>query len=264
MNRIVSIVGNYIRLSVQQEMAYRSDFWSAVLGSVLRVVAGLLGVGVIFSHADSINGWGVDQTMAVLGTWLLAGGLRGIVLDPSLDALSGMEGEVWTGQFDYTLLRPIGLQFHVSVRKWRLLSLFDVAFGVAVLAVALHRGGIPIGLSPLLLFLLLLAVGITVTYSILLFLSSLVFLSPGFFFTWIFNALFPAGRYPLSFYPKWMRVILTWIVPVGIIATVPADAITGRLTAGAALTAIGVAVLFFTLATLAFRRAVRKYTGASS
>jgi ABC-2 type transport system permease protein len=264
MSSALTIVRCYMRLSLQQEMAYRADFWSSVVGSLLNAASGLLGLVVVFSHTETIRGWDVNQTTAVLGTWLLLAGLRGIVLDPSLDALSGMNGEVWTGQFDYTLLRPVGLQFHVSVRKWRLLALLDVVLGAAVMAAALSRIGQPIGIGSILLFLALVTTGVLIVYSILLLLSSLVFLSPGFFFTWIFNALFPAGRYPLQFYPRWLRALLTWVVPVGIVATAPAGAITGSLSAGTALTSVGVAVLFLTVASWSFRRAVRKYTGASS
>jgi ABC-2 type transport system permease protein len=59
------------------------------------------------------------------------GALRGLVIGPQLEALAGMDGEVWTGQFDFTLLRPVNTQFLASVRKWRLFALVDLVFGLA-------------------------------------------------------------------------------------------------------------------------------------
>ena len=48
-------------------------------------------------------------------------------------------------------------------------------------------------------------------------------------FTWVFDGLFQMARYPVGMYPGWLRLVLTWIVPVGVITTVPAQALTGAL-----------------------------------
>ena len=44
-----------------------------------------------------------------------------------------MEGEVWTGRFDFTLLRPVNTQFLASFAHWRLFALFDLVLGLGVL-----------------------------------------------------------------------------------------------------------------------------------
>ena len=36
------------------------------------------------------------------------------------------------------------------------------------------------------------------------------------------------GRYPVGLYPGWLRLVMTWIVPVGVMTTVPAQALTGE------------------------------------
>ena len=48
-------------------------------------------------------------------------------------------------------------------------------------------------------------------------------------FTWVFDGIFQMARYPVGMYPGWLRLVLTWIVPVGVITTVPAQALTGSL-----------------------------------
>ena len=45
----------------------------------------------------------------------------------------------------------------------------------------------------------------------------------------IFQSMYEAGRWPVSIYPAWLRFALTFIVPVAFAVTVPAQALTGRL-----------------------------------
>jgi hypothetical protein len=87
-------------------------------------------------QVETIQGWTFASTLALLGVYLTVGALRGLVIGPSLEALAGMDGEVWTGQFDFTLLRPVDTQFLASVRKWRLFSLIDLVFGLVVIGAA--------------------------------------------------------------------------------------------------------------------------------
>jgi hypothetical protein len=58
-------------------------------------------------------------------------------------------------------------------------------------------------------------VGVTILYAILLAFTGLVFWSPGFLFTWVFDGVFQMARYPVGLYPGWLRLALTWVVPVG-------------------------------------------------
>jgi ABC-2 type transport system permease protein len=109
-----------------------------------------------------------------------------------------------------------------------------------------------------------LGAGVTILYAILLAFTALVFWSPGFLFTWVFDGLFQMARYPLGLYPGWLRLVLTWVVPVGIITTIPAQALTGTLSAGMLAAAVGLALLLSLGASLFFRLALQRYASASS
>ena len=76
--------------------------------------------------------------------------------------------------------------------------------------------------------------------------------------------MFAAGRYPVTIYPGWLRIVLTLIVPVAFATTVPVQAVTGRLSpAGTAGTVLLAAGLCF-VATHFWRFGLRHYTGASA
>jgi len=199
-----------------------------------------------------------------LGVYLTVSALRGLFIGPGLESLSGMDGEIWSGAFDFTVLRPVNTQFLVSLRKWRWFAFFDLLLGLGVLAAAVIQ--LQVRLSPwqVLAFLLTLLAGTLILYAILLIFAALIFWSPGVLFTWVFDGLFQMARYPLGMYPGWLQLVLTWIVPVGVITTIPAQALTGSLSAQSLFTSLGLALLLVTAASILFKLGLRRYASASS
>jgi ABC-2 type transport system permease protein len=260
----IRLIGLFARTSFQEEAAYRANFFLNLMYSLLNLVTGVLGVSVLFNQIQTLNGWDFNGTLAILGVYLTAGALRNLVIGPSLDALAGMDGEVWSGRLDFTLIRPVDTQFLASFRKWRLFSLFDMALGLGVLGIATTR--ISAGLAPerWLEFLIAFIAGGGILYAILLAFTALVFWGPGVLFTWVFNGVFQMARYPLGLYPGWLRLLLTWVIPVGIITTVPAGAITGETSNAMLAGMIGLAALLIIAASALFRYGLRHYKSASS
>jgi ABC-2 type transport system permease protein len=262
--RYLRMVGQFLQASFQEEAAYRANFYVSLLSSGVNLVTGVLAVFVLFGQVETIQGWTFASTLALLGVYLTVGALRGLVIGPSLEALAGMDGEVWSGQFDFTLLRPVDTQFLASVRKWRLFALIDLVFGLVVMGVAVVQLNQALTPGAILAFLMTLTAGIAILYAILLFFTALVFWSPGFLFTWVFNGIFQLARYPLGMYPGWLRLILTWIIPVGLITTIPAEALNGILNPAMLLGSVALAAAMVLLSSYLFHFALRRYSSASS
>lgn len=258
------LIRSFFRASVQDEMAHRSNFWISLLHSTLNLITGVLGVAVLFGQVETINGWDFSATLVILGVYLTVGALRGLFVGPSLEALAGMDGEVWTGKLDFTLLRPVDSQFLASFRHWRPFRLLDLVLGLGVLLTASLGLGQSVTLLDLLAFLAALLVGMLILYAILLVFAGLVFWSPGFLFTWVFDGIFQMARYPVGVYPQWVQLILTWVIPVGVITTVPAQALAKSLPAGAFGLAVLIALVLLVGATLVFRTGLHRYASASS
>jgi ABC-2 type transport system permease protein len=260
----LKLIRSFARASAQNELAYRANFWISLLSAALNLGTGVLGIVVLFSQVEAVQGWTLASTLALLGVYLIVGALRALFIGPSLDALAGMDGEIWTGTFDFTLLRPLDVQFLASLRYWRPLALIDLALGLGVLGTAVVRLGQTLTAAHLAIFLVTLGAGVTVLYAVLLAFTALVLWSPGFFFTWAFDAVFQMARYPVGLYPGWLRLVLTWVVPVGIMTTVPAQALTGELPAGTLLGSLALALGLLAGASALFRGGLRRYASASS
>ena len=261
--RHLRLIGQFAQASAQDELAYRANFWISLLHSVLNLGTGVLGVVVLFGQVETIQGWDLPSTLALLGVYLTVSALRGLFLGPSLDALAGMDGEVWSGTFDFTLLRPVDAQFLASFRRWRPFALVDLLLGLAVLGTAIARLGHSLAPAHLAAFAATLVAAVASLYAMLLVFSALVFWSPG-LVTWIFDGLFQMARYPVGLYPGWLRLVLTWVVPVGIMTTVPAQALSGDLPAGMLVGSLVLALALLVGASALFRFGLRRYASASS
>lgn len=258
------LIGLFARASFLEEAAYRANFFLSVMYSLLNLSTGVLGIMVLFGQVKQINGWGLNQTLALLGVYLTLGALRNLVFGPSLDSMAGMDGEIWSGRLDFSLMRPLNTQFLVSFRKWRYHSLLDLALGIGVIAITATRLGESLAFGNLVSFFLALGAGVAILYAILLAFSALAFFSPGVMFTWVFDGVFQMARYPLGLYPGWLQLVLTWIIPVGIITTLPAQALNGIVSPAQLIEMFGLAAVLCIAASGLFRYGLRQYKSASS
>ncbi|HLF90723.1 MAG TPA: ABC-2 family transporter protein [Anaerolineales bacterium] len=80
----------------------------------------------------------------------------------------------------------------------------------------------------------------------------------------LFRDLYQAGRWPTGLYPTWMRAALTFLVPVAFAVTVPAEALTGRLTLPSLLGTGLLALILLVLSRRFWLAGLRQYTGASA
>lgn len=260
----IKLIGEFIKVSAQSELAYRSNFLIRLFNSILNLGTGVLSLVVIFNQVERIQGWDLPAALALLGVYLLLNALRGLFIGPSLDSVAGMDGEIWTGTFDFTLLRPVNQQFLASFRHWRIFALFDLAVSLGVLGYAIRLMGVNLSFGAVLNFLVTLLAGVVLLYAALLAFSALVFWNSGFLFTWIINDLFQLARYPLGLYPGWLQLILTWVIPVGLMTTFPAQALVGTLSPRMMAAALVFSLTALIGASWLFRQGLKKYTSASS
>jgi ABC-2 type transport system permease protein len=260
----LKLIASFFKVSTQAEMAYRANFFIRLLNALLNLGAGILSLVVIFNQVEAIQGWDLPSALGLLGVYLLLGALRGLFISPSLESVAGMDGEIWQGTFDFTLLRPVNKQFLVSFRHWRVFALFDLVLALGVLGVAINLMGTTLTPGDLIAFVIALLAGASLLYAALLAFSALVFWNSGFLFTWVINDLFQLARYPVGLYPGWLRLILTWIIPVGLMTTIPAQALSGQLSPLMLVLTLAFSLGALLGASWLFNKGLKKYTSASS
>ena len=256
------LVWIYFRVGAMNELQYRVNFFVQLLQSLVALATGLISLWLIFSHTATLDGWLPAELLALMGVHVLMGGLIATTIQPNMERLMG---DIQQGTLDYALTKPEDAQLIVSVREVRIWQTVDIATGLIVVVFAALRLQARIGIGQALAFLLVLLLGALMIYSFFLMLTTVAF--------WVvrideminlFQGVYAAGRYPIGIYPGWLRAGLTFLVPVAFAVTVPAEALTGRLTWPALLGAALLAAVLLALARLVWRLGLRRYSGASA
>ena len=260
--RILKLIWSYLRIGIANEMQYRVNFFIQLLQSFIALATGLIGLWLVFSHTTELGGWSQPELLAVMGIYILLGGVIQSAIQPNMQRLLD---EIQDGTLDFALTKPVDGQILVSIREFRFWQLTDVIVGLVVLVIAVVKLHENIGISQALAFTAALILG-----GIMIYCFWLILTTTGFWLIriWelvnLFQGLYAAGRWPVTIYPDWLRIGLTFLVPVAFAVTVPAEALTDRLTPLTLLGALGVAVLLMVLARFIWRLGVRSYSGASA
>ena len=262
MKRFLQLFGSYLRINVMNEAQYRVNFFVQLFQSLLAITTGLIGLALVFTYTDTLEGWNQSELLAVMGVYVLVGGLIQTFIQPNMERLMD---DVRNGSLDYVLTKPADAQLLVSVREIRLWQLVDVIVGLVVLVVAVVQLRAGIGWQEALAFGAAVLLGGLMIYALWLIVSTTSF--------WfirvdrileLLQSLYQAGRWPVGVYPPWLRLGLTFLVPVAFAVTVPAEALTGRLTPWTLLGALALASGLLVVSRLVWRWGLRSYTGASA
>lgn len=256
------VLAVFYKAALLTDLEYRANFAVNALLSLISAGWSVAGVAVFYQHTDAIRGWRFDELLIVLGLFIFFLGLVDTFLTPNVQDLVE---HIRTGTMDFILTKPINSQVHASLRRINIWRLADVLLGLGVAGYGLTRTATQVSIGEGLLFLVLCLCGAGIMYALVMLL-----ITSAFWFVQLENVMellftfYEAGRFPVTIFPAWLRAILTFVVPIAFVTTVPASALLGRLDGRFGLYAVLVAAVLFTASVLYWRYAVRHYSSASS
>ena len=209
-----------LRNSLIREMSFKANFLLWMLVEVLWFVGQIVFFSIIFGNVDRIGDWTKWEVVLLIGTHQMISQLFQAFFFVNVANIPEL---VRTGKLDSMLVLPVDSQFAVSTRQFGLDSIVNAIVGGVVVAVSLSKLGYVPGPISILLYLIALCFGVAVHYSIMLSLAAVSF--------WIVRAqglvygyfnFLNIARYPDSIFPRLFKFIFSWIVPVVIVANVPA------------------------------------------
>jgi ABC-2 type transport system permease protein len=169
------------------------------------------------------------------------------------------------GSMDYTILQPVNSLFLVTFSRITVWRIWDLVLAIILIVTGINMTGDIITPVNTLTFILLSVTGMIIIYSLWIVLIALTF-----WFTkfdnnvTILQALMDSGKYPSTVYPVWLRMIVTFIVPIAVATTIPVQALRGELTPDRVLLFVIVSAVSFGVASQFWKRGLKQYSGASS
>jgi ABC-2 type transport system permease protein len=251
-----------LRINIQQELAYRTDALVNIFVMLAWTGWDLLSITIVFSNTATLGGWDFGALLALLGVFRLVHTLMGALVWPNTEKFNTAMRD---GTLDYTLLQPASTLFLVSFTRIIIWRGADLVLAVVLIVVGLSLSGAAVTLPAFISFAVLMAGGIAIFYALWIVLMGITF----WFIKFdnnvtILQALIEAGRYPATVYPPWLRMIVSFIVPIALATTVPVQALRGELAWWQVAGFLAVTVVVVAVALRIWQAGVRRYSGASA
>jgi len=258
----LKLLSAFLKVNIQMSLAYRADTIVNILLNLMWLGWELLSLNIIFSNTETIGGWDFGELIALLGVFRLVNTLMIALIWPNTEKFNQ---SIRDGSMDYTLLQPINSMFLVTFSRITVWRFWDLILAIVLIVIGVNMSGDTTTPLQILSFILLTVSGAVVIYSLWIVLISLTF-----WFTkfdnnvTILHALLDAGRYPVTVYPVWLRILVTFVIPVAVATTIPHQGLRGELDLGRLLMFLGIGIVSFIVATQVWKRGLKQYSGASS
>lgn len=251
-----------LRVSVTVAAAYRFQFVTDGVMSILWIGASILPLTIALRGRAPIAGWTYDRALVVVGVFTLLKAVLDGAVSPSLVAVVD---HIRKGTLDFILMKPKDAQFLVCTSKFELWRGIELLAGAAIIVHAfrrLHAAPSPaqVGLAALLLL-----CAAVILYSVWLLVVTAAF--------WVvrldnlaymFNALFDFARWPRAVMRGTLHILFTYVLPLAAMTSFPAEALLGTLRLESVALSLALAAGFAVISRVFFRVALRRYTSASS
>lgn len=258
----LKVLSSLLKINIQMSLAYRTDTIINIALNIMWLGWDLLSLSIIFNNTTTIGGWGFPQLIALLGVFRLINTMMIALVWPNTEKFNQ---SIRDGSMDYTILQPVNSMFLTTFSRITIWRVWDLILALVLITIGISMAGDAITPLQILIFVLLAISGMIVIYSIWIVLIALTF-----WFTkfdnnvTIMQALLDSGRYPVSVYPVWLRILITYVIPIAVATTIPLQGLRGDLNFGRVLIFLAIGISSFLVASRVWKAGLKRYSGASS
>lgn len=247
-----------MRTIVASRLAYRGDLYITMFVTLLGEAVLPLITLLIYRSGATFPGWSLGEAMLIQAVFMLA---KGIAYPFFYGMVYNTLDRVQDGTFDVLLLKPRSALFMTIVTGFSLDGIGRLVGGIALFFVALNDLPAP-GIGEWVGFILLMMISGSVLFTSALIMSGLLFHWVGSSRVYEINdAITSFGRYPRTIYSKPLQWVLTFLLPVSMIAFLPVSTLLGRADAGL-LGAVAFSAMFMAAGIVFWHVMLGKYTSA--
>lgn len=205
-------------------MEYRVNFLIGAASTISFQAASLLTLWVVMSQIPDLNGWTLDQILLIYGLMTLAKSINHMFADN----LWTIGGYIRSGGFERFLVRPVNPLFHLLADRFCHDGIGNFLVGATLVIHSWIVLDIPVTLLNIVYIIVMIISGGAIFIAINLATCVSAF--------WVIDSV-PVTRavfenhlfaqYPLTIYPRFIGLLLTWVVPYALASFYPASYLLG-------------------------------------
>ena len=263
------VFATFFRNSLMRELGFRSNFFITLITRGFWFTVQFVMFDLIYRNVNQIKGWSREEYFGFMATGMLVNAIVEAFFMPNCARFSEL---IRTGDLDFVLLKPIDTQFLVSLEKMELAMFSQIVFALGLLGYSLWQANIHLTVLNVVMYGLLIGAAVTFFYSLMIGLAATsVFFgrNQGLIDFWFYVTIF--ARYPSSIYSgsptaEVFRFLFSYVLPILLVITVPAQVLLGKLLEPNWLGFLTIAfsLVAFAVSRTVFHWSLRHYRSASS
>ena len=263
----LSIYGSYVKMFFKARMEYRFSFFSGMFANFYCYFITYTTFWVITQQFGRIDGWAFEDMTMLYGLNLFTYSIAGVLFWYTVFHLGQ---EITSGKLDNYLIRPMGLIKQMICHRFGDTFLGQILVTLIFMVMAVTRINYQMTAFSYIYLVLAIIGGVLIQSGAMIILGSLSFwmLRSNDLADIVYYDMRTFVHYPLSIFPSFIRIILTYVLPWAIINYYPSLIIlqkvqtTEEFILGILSPVIG--ILFFLLALFVFNCGLRRYSGSGS
>jgi len=257
MKKILHIYKTCVATAMARALAYRLNFMFSMFITLCFNLLFPLATILIYRSGAAFPGWNFHEVLLIQSIFTLSLGLACVLFS---NVLWSTMQHIRDGSFEVVLLRPVNPLFFLIATNFDTGSFGLLIGGGIMFGIAITHTGV-ISSAAIAQFLVLFTAGFAVMTGFQMIMAATSF-------KWVGNSRLPDildsilsfGKYPVSIFPRAVKTLASFIIPVSMIGFFPASALLGRLDPVVLISVIP-CVLFMFFGIWLYHYMVRLYEG---
>lgn len=252
----VKLYFSFLKASLKEMLIYRLDCIVGMVSQIVTQLVEIIFIWIVFQNTENLAGWNFMQVLLLYGITLISVGIADFCFDALYDIGPKYIRE---GDFDKIMLRPVHPLISIIGNSKEFTSLGYFGLGLAITIIMLVKLSIPITAILIFKIIFFSIVGAAIIGAI-----NTIFSISSFWtyrsneIIWSFYRIYTFSQYPIDIYNKFIKVLITVILPFAFVAYYPTMDYLGINTYMIYLSPI-IAVILWIIAVKVWNLALNKY-----
>lgn len=215
----IKLYFSFLLASLKEILIYRVDCIVGVVSQIISQLVEIIFIWIAFQNTENIAGWNFKQVFLLYGITLIAIGIA----DFCFDALYDLGPKyIKQGEFDKIMLRPVHPLLSIIGSSRAFTAIGYLGLGLTITISMFIKLSIPVTILLILKILFFSIIGALIIGAINTICSITSFWTyRSNEFIWSFFKMYTFAQYPIDIYNKFIKILITVILPFAFVSYYP-------------------------------------------
>lgn len=262
MKRYIRVYAALWKMSFDMLVAYRGNFFNSMASSISWAMFSIVSILLLTSRASTIYGWTKTEIILLTCGYQILIGVFHTLFSRNFERMADL---IEWGQLDALLVKPLDVQFLLSVSWVNYTSISRILLGFGILVYVIMTAGIQPSVVEVVSFIVLLGIGVVLLYSVWFIVATFIIWFPR--MSNVIELMYTISgmaRYPGEMYRNALGFLFFVLLPIILIVTTPIKLLVSKGSLQDILLLLGFATACLLISSTFWKFALRYYTSASS